>query len=108
MYLSMILNLFLVLGLFLVLTFILYKMNKRKSKSTPDLAVLSSLSVGAKEKVVIIKAGSEHILVGVTQHQISLLSKINRIDQSQEDSQLFSEYLDAAKIDGTKTVNENI
>ena len=52
----------------------------------------SSLSVGPKEKIILLDVGGESLLIGVTQGGISLISKVeSSIEPSKVDDESFSE-----------------
>ncbi|MEI8634155.1 flagellar biosynthetic protein FliO [Vibrio sp. PP-XX7] len=54
-----------------------------------DLSVLRQLPVGAKERLLIVKAGEEQFLVGVTSQSIQLISKLDK--PIEEPSQMVAE-----------------
>lgn len=74
---SSIVNMFMGLGLVLALIFIMAWVVKRMGgmqiASSQRLQVLSALSVGTREKVVLIQVENKRLLIGVAQGQVSTL-----------------------------------
>ncbi|MFC0180012.1 flagellar biosynthetic protein FliO [Thorsellia kenyensis] len=69
-------SLFLVLGFIIVLALIVKKMGaNNRFKKSKHLTIIDSISVGTKEKVVIIKKNDTLLTLGVTSSQITLLDK---------------------------------
>jgi flagellar protein FliO/FliZ len=66
----------LVVALILFLAWALKKMRLPMLGGQSDLSILRQLPVGTKERVIIIQAGEEQFLVGVTSQSIQLLSKL--------------------------------
>ena len=48
-----------------------------------DLAVIRQVSVGPKERVVIVKVGEEQFLIGITAQSINLISRLNNSIQQE-------------------------
>lgn len=65
--------LLLVIGLLVGLAWLLKRAGVTQGALNGQLAVLGAVSVGQREKVVLIQAGQEQLLVGVTANEISLL-----------------------------------
>ncbi|GAA0815648.1 hypothetical protein GCM10009111_14250 [Colwellia asteriadis] len=72
---SMILSLLMVLALIIVSAFVLKRFNLVQQGGS-QLKVITSLSLGAKERVVVVQAGDKQLLLGVTAQQISLLDTL--------------------------------
>lgn len=72
-YLHFGLNLLIVLALLLVLAFTLKKVKQIKSIGGNQIKVLNVVSIGAKEKIVLIEVNGATLLVGATANQISTL-----------------------------------
>lgn len=69
--------LILVVALILFLAWVLKKMRLPMLGAHSDLCVVRQLPVGAKERVMVIQAGEEQFLVGVTSQSIQLISKLD-------------------------------
>lgn len=72
---SMILSLLMVLALIIICAFILKRFNFTQ-QSASQLKVVTSLSLGAKERIVVIQAGEQQLLLGVTAQQVTLLDRL--------------------------------
>jgi flagellar protein FliO/FliZ len=72
---SMIVSLLLVLGLIVVCA-LLVKRFQPMIQMNSALKVVSSLSLGAKERIVVVQVGDKQLLLGVTSQQISLLESL--------------------------------
>lgn len=72
---SMILSLLMVLVLIGICAFILKRFNFAQ-QTVSQLRVVTSLSVGAKERVIVVQMGEQQLLLGVTAQQITLLDKL--------------------------------
>ena len=77
---SMILSLLMVLALILISAFVLKRFNLTQQGSN-QLKVIASLSLGAKEKIIVVQIGEQQLVLGVCPQQISLLKDLeNPID----------------------------
>jgi len=77
---SMILSLLMVLALIFISAIVLKRFNLTQQSSN-QLKVIASLSLGAKEKVVVVQIGDQQLVLGVCSQQISLLKNLeNPID----------------------------
>lgn len=74
---QMFLVLFFVIGLLLFMAWMLKRMGLATGALNGQLAVVGSVSVGQREKVVLIQVGQEQLLIGVTAHDISLLHLVS-------------------------------
>ncbi|MCP4988814.1 MAG: flagellar biosynthetic protein FliO [Colwellia sp.] len=72
---SMILSLLMVLALIIICAFVLKRFNLTQ-QSVSQLRVVTSLSLGAKERVMVVQMGEQQLLLGVTAQQITLLDKL--------------------------------
>lgn len=70
---SALLALMLVIALILALAWLLRRMPGNAFNGSAGLRPVASLAVGAKERLVVVDVGGEHLLIGVTASQISLL-----------------------------------
>ena len=73
---SMILSLFMVLAVIAISAFILKRFQGVRH-SLNGLKIVTSLHVGAKEKLVVVQTGQKQLLLGVTAHQITLLETLD-------------------------------
>ncbi|PSW07589.1 flagellar biosynthetic protein FliO [Photobacterium lipolyticum] len=59
-----------------------------------SLKVLKQLPIGQRERIVLLQVGNEQLLVGVTQHNISLLTKLEEpLPLAEQQSGDFSNHL---------------
>jgi len=72
---SMILSLLMVLALIIVSAFVLKRFNIAQQGNN-QLSVVTSLSLGAKERVVVVQVGDKQLLLGVTAQQVTLLEAL--------------------------------
>jgi len=72
---SMILSLLMVLALIIICALILKRFNFTQ-QGVSQLKVVTSLSLGAKERVMVVQMGEQQLLLGVTAQQITLLDKL--------------------------------
>lgn len=72
---SMLGSLALVVALIFALAWLARKLQGLRAVRGDLLQVTGGVSVGGKERVVIVKAGADHFLVGVAQGQVSLLHR---------------------------------
>ena len=67
----------LVLGIIIALAWGLKKSRLVPQMGRPDFKVLFTLPVGYKEKLMVVQAGEQQLLLGVTAQQISFLTELN-------------------------------
>ncbi|WP_440875594.1 flagellar biosynthetic protein FliO [Thalassotalea sp. PLHSN55] len=72
---SMVLSLLLVLGV-IVISALVLKRFQPGLKQVQGLKVVTSLHLGAKERIVVVEVGDKQLLLGVTAQQISLLETL--------------------------------
>ena len=72
-YLQMFLGLFLIVALIFGMAWLMRRMGNVGGMATENLKVLGGVSVGQREKIVIVQAGETQLLVGVTPGQIRTL-----------------------------------
>ncbi|MCW8833270.1 MAG: flagellar biosynthetic protein FliO [Colwellia sp.] len=83
---SMILSLLMVLVLIVICAFVLKRFNIVQ-QNTNQLKVVASLSLGAKERVVIVQVAEQQLVLGVTAQQITLIEQLAEpIDTTAESS----------------------
>lgn len=74
---SMIMSLLMVLALILASAWLLRKFNFA-NKSISGMKVIASLSLGHKEKLVVVEVGKEQLLLGVSSGQINLIKTLEQ------------------------------
>lgn len=73
---SMILSLLMVLVLIIICAFVLKRFNFAQ-QGVSQLRLITSLSLGTKERVMVVQVGEQQLLLGVTGGQITLLDKLS-------------------------------
>lgn len=72
-------SLVLVIVIILFLAWVLKKMRLVGVHSNDNrLTIVKQLTLGQRERIALIQVGDEQLLVGITQHNISLLSKLEQ------------------------------
>lgn len=88
---SMILSLIMVLIVIIASAFVLKRFNIVQ-QGGGHLKVVANLSLGAKERVVVVQAGEQQLILGVTAQQITLIDKLEqplvKASESQADSMI--------------------
>lgn len=74
---SMILSLLMVLALIIICALVLKRFNFTQ-QGVSQLKMVTSLSLGAKERVVVIQAGEQQLLLGVTAQQVTLIERLEQ------------------------------
>lgn len=74
MYLQLMMNLGLVIIFILIYGGIMFWLNKKRNGINSGLEIVASLPMTNREKILLVKVSDERFLIGVTQHQISLLA----------------------------------
>lgn len=74
---TMILSLLIVLMVVAVSAYILKKFQVTTQGSNQCLKVISSIHIGAKERVIIVQVAKKQLVLGVTANQITLLDTLN-------------------------------
>lgn len=72
---SMILSLLMVLALIIVSALVLKRFNIAQ-QNTSQLKVVASLSLGAKERLVVVQVAEQQLVLGVTAQQITLIDNL--------------------------------
>jgi flagellar protein FliO/FliZ len=75
--LSIFLSLLVVVGVIFALAYIMRRFNVTAMGSN-HMKVVASMVAGTKEKIMVIQVGDEQHLIGVTSHNISHLSKLEK------------------------------
>ncbi len=78
------------LGIISLGSFILVKKSKQKStrKHAPiKMKLVNHLPLGPKKQLTIVEVGGEHVLIGVTDHHISLIKSLSILDEDIDLSQ---------------------
>lgn len=102
---QLILGLVVVLVCVVVLSWFARKMNKFNASSNDSLKIISGISMGTREKVILLQAGNEQILVGVTPGNINRLhvlnepvEDVNTVSTSKSFSNKFKKIMDDANV----------
>ncbi len=75
---QIVLSLVMILVIIFFAAWLLKRFSAFPGGASGHLRVLGALSVGQREKIVLIQAGKEQIVVGVTTSRITLLSKLEQ------------------------------
>ena len=100
-YLQMFFGLFVIVVVIFGMAWLMRRMGNLNSKSSANLKILGGLSVGQRERVVLVQAGETQLLVGVAPGQVRMLHVLDETIEtdSPTDSNTpsgFSEKLHAA------------
>lgn len=87
-------GLIIVLAMFGLLVWLLRKTGNFSSQSKSQLAVLSGLSLGMREKLVLVKVGDKQLLLGVTP------GRVDKLMELEGDARLFLERADNGDSEG--------
>jgi len=71
--LQLVLGLVIVIACIVVLAWLAKRMNRLQSSTGDMLKIIGGISVGTREKVVLLQVGSQQLLIGVSQGNISKL-----------------------------------
>ncbi|MEH0687807.1 flagellar biosynthetic protein FliO [Vibrio cholerae] len=71
-------SLLFVVAFILFLAWLLKRMRVPAIGNQPGLSVVRQIAVGTKERIVIVQAGEEQFLVGVTAQSIQLIAKLDK------------------------------
>ena len=77
-YLQMFFGLFIVVGLIFGMAWFMRRMGKMHGMSTADLKVMGGVSVGQRERVVLLQAGETQLLIGVAPGEIRTLHVLDK------------------------------
>lgn len=98
--LQLFVSLLVIVGLILALAWYARKMQNFSGRGgTLPLRVLSAISVGSRERVVLVQVGAEQLLLGVAPGRVALLEKLETpiiSDDSQSGSPTFIKHLRSA------------
>ncbi|WP_438878575.1 flagellar biosynthetic protein FliO, partial [Bacillus cereus group sp. Bce005] len=70
-------SLLFVLGFILFLAWLLKRMKVPVFGQQKGFQIIRQLPVGTKERIMIVQAGEEQFLIGVTSHSIQLIAKLD-------------------------------
>ena len=79
-----------------VLAWLLKRINRLPNRDLKDLELIASLSVGQRERVVIVRAGSTELVLGVAPGSISKLGEIASSPTAEQDAATIGEANPAA------------
>jgi len=71
-------SLVLVIGIILLLAWLLKHMQAPIMREQNGLRIVSQLTVGTKERIVVVQVGEEQFLVGITSQSIQTLAKLDK------------------------------
>ena len=74
---SMILSLIMVLAVIFISAIVLKRFNITQQNSS-QLKVIANLSLGAKERIIVVQVGEQQLVLGVCPQQISLLKNLEK------------------------------
>lgn len=88
-------SLLLVLALILAMAWLLKKMRLPVIGNQSGLSLIRQISVGTRERIVIVKVGDEQFLIGITPQSINLISRLDQPlnDEVQQESGQFARQL---------------
>jgi flagellar biogenesis protein FliO len=95
MYIQIILNLVLVLGLIVVYMFVTWKLKGIKNSKNQLIEVISTLGIGAKEKILLLKVDGKKILIGATAQNITVLANLETQDRYRIEGELSDSFSDS-------------
>lgn len=75
-----------ILALIFLIAYVIKK-SKFVIQKSNNLSIVEQLAVGPKERVVLMKVGQRHVLLGVTSSQISFLTNVLDDDLDSKDSE---------------------
>jgi len=91
--LNMVMGLAVVIALILGLAWVLKKYGRLPSQNMVDMKVLGGLSLGTREKAILIEVENTRLLVGVTPGQIQTLHVLGDENKKPEQLKTFNEVL---------------
>lgn len=65
-----------VIGIIVALAWLVRRMGKMNGLMSGEVKIVSSLSLGAREKIVLVQVGEEQFLLGATPQQINRIARI--------------------------------
>lgn len=86
--LETLLGLILVLIIIVFLAWLLRKSGQFQSSSTGDLFIISSLTLGPRERAVLLQVGEQQLLVGVTPQHIQTLHVLEKNIESNKNTKV--------------------
>ena len=87
---QMIIGLVAVLGLIFVLAWVAKRFNLAPGGATSHMKVVGSLSVGPKEKLLLVEVENQRLLLGVTATQVSLIREMGDAPDAEPQSDFSS------------------
>ena len=85
-----------VLGFFIIAARIMQRFQIRGTPGNGELEILAGLSLGSKEKIVVVRAGNEQLVLGVTANQINTLLVLNSpLKEDEKSTGVFRSKLDS-------------
>lgn len=91
-----------VIGVIFLLAYLYQKVSGLALQKNPDLKVITGLSLGTRERVVVIEVGKQQLLVGITQGAMRTLHVLDEPIETKENSTSgFAEHLKTMMQRGT-------
>lgn len=84
-YLHFGLNLLAVMALLIGLGFLLKKINKVKYSGNKQIKIMNVVSIGAKEKIILLEVNGSTLLIGATANHIEMLHKFSDLEPLHSD-----------------------
>lgn len=79
---SLVVGLAAVLGIIFLLAWLSKRFNISAPGSNSNMRLISAMSVGQKEKIILVEVEGEKLLLGVTPHQINPLKEFGKIEEA--------------------------
>ena len=73
----MVITLFFMVGVIVLLAYLYKRFGFSNAGQNKNLKILSTLALGAKEKLILVQVGEQQLLLGATQHNITTLHELN-------------------------------
>jgi flagellar protein FliO/FliZ len=95
-------GLVLILVLIFALGWLLRRFGRLPMSSKGEIAILSGVSLGPRERAVLLRVGNTRLLVGVAPGRVQTLHVLDDVDTQRETSERFSGQLDSVMADQEK------
>ena len=106
--LQLIMGLLVVLLCIIALAWFSKKINRFQSITDDSLQIVAGLSMGARERVVLLQVGEEQILIGVSPGKINMLHVLNKPVEFLKNSAVGSDFSDKLKSMMTSASNSSV
>ena len=85
-YVHVVLNLGVVMLLIAFLVFLLKKLKMTRQDGTRKIQILNMVSIGAKERIIMLEANNKTLLIGATPNSISTLHVFDEVKELSDES----------------------